>query len=274
MKVIDFHIHVGNPKDWTPWVVEYFNVRNPVYFKSIFTNVTPEKVISYLRSQGIHKAVMLAEYAPKTSGIVTNEYVSEFCKGHNELIPFGSLCLYNEKPLTEQAEEAYSILKMRGFKMLPTYAHFYPNDEKLFPFYEQVQSWSLPIIFHTGTSVFKGSRVKYGDPLLLDDVADLFPNMKIILEHGGRPFWYDRAYWMMTRHKNIFIGITGIPIDNLLNYFPKLELFQDRFIFGSDWPGLPEIKVLIKKILSLPIGDEAKEKILHRNAENVLNGNL
>jgi len=271
MKVIDFHIHVGDPVNWTPWVVEFFKKNNPVYFNNIFNELTPEKVISYLRSQGVDRAVMLAEYAPKTSGVLTNEYISEFCKGHKELIPFGSICLYDEKPLTEQAEEACSILKVRGFKMLPTYAHFYPNDEKLFPFYEQVQSWNLPVLFHTGTSLFKGSRVKYGDPLFLDDVADSFPHMKIILEHGGRPFWYDRAYWMITRHKNVSIGITGIPVDNLLRYFPKLEKYQDRFIFGSDWPGLPEIKVLIEKIYTLRISNEAKEKILYGNAGHHLN---
>jgi len=270
VKVIDFHIHVGDPKDWTPWVVEFFKSRNPIYFDAIFDKLSAEKVITYLKSQGIDRAVMLAEYAPKTSGVLTNKYISEFCKGHDELIPFGSLCLYDEKPLTEQAEEAYNLLKIKGFKMLPTYAHFYPNDERLFPFYEQVQSWDIPVLFHTGTSVFKGSRVKYGDPLFLDDVADSFPHMKIILEHGGRPFWYDRAYWMITRHENVFIGITGIPIDKLLEYFPKLERYQDRFLFGSDWPGLPEIKILIDRIYSLPISNEAKEKILYKNAGRVL----
>jgi predicted TIM-barrel fold metal-dependent hydrolase len=242
--------------------------------------------------------VMLSEYAPITSGIVTNEYTSRFCAGRSELIPFGSICLYNENdeslfkggegdfevaftggetggftnevPLEEQAERAIKSLGIRGFKMLPTYAHFYPNDRRLFGFYETVQSLQVPLMFHTGTSIFKGSLVKYGDPLFLDDVADAFPGIPILLEHGGRPFWYDRAAWLITRHRNVHIGIAGIPTRHLSRHFPHLERFQDRFIFGSDWPGMPRIKPLVEKVLELPFNDGVKEKILSGNAGRIL----
>jgi hypothetical protein len=186
------------------------------------------------------------------------------------LSPFASICLYEDVPLEEQAKRAVEELGLKGFKMLPTYAHFYPNDPKLFPFYDTVQSLGVPIMFHTGISIFKGSRVKYGNPLFLDEVADEFPRLKIILEHGGRSFWYDRASWLITRHENIYIGIAGIPAKHLLKYFPHLESYPERFVFGSDWPGVPDIRRLVEKICDLPLKDDTKKRILVKNAEELL----
>jgi uncharacterized protein len=268
--IIDFHLHIGTKAHWTPWVIEYFRQNNPFYYKSFSEKITPEGIIAYLESQGVDKAVVLSEYAPKTSGVVTNEFTTEFCKGRGQFIPFGAICLYSEVPLADQAEHAVKNLGVRGFKMLPTYAHFYPNDPGLFAFYEFAQSAEVPLLFHTGTSIFKGSRVKYGDPLLLDEVADEFPSLKIILEHGGRPFWYEEAGWMITRHEHVYIGIAGIPTRHLPKYFPHLERYSDRFIFGSDWPGMPDIKPLVEKVYDLPFSAETKERILGKNAETVL----
>lgn len=270
MKVIDFHLHVGTKNHWNPWVIEYFRKVNPYYYESFLERVTPEGIIEYLHTQGVDRAVVLSEYAPKATGVVTNEFTAEFCKGHEELIPFASICLYEDVPLEEQAKRAVEELGLKGFKMLPTYAHFYPNDPKLFPFYDTVQSLGVPIMFHTGISIFKGSRVKYGNPLFLDEVADEFPRLKIILEHGGRSFWYDRASWLITRHENIYIGIAGIPAKHLLKCFPHLESYPERFVFGSDWPGVPDIRRLVEKICDLPLKDDTKKRILVKNAEELL----
>ncbi|RLA85128.1 MAG: amidohydrolase [Deltaproteobacteria bacterium] len=270
MKVIDFHVHVGTKEHWNPWVMDFFRQTNPFYYERFSEKITPEGLITYLKFQGVEKAVILSEYAPNATGVVTNEFTVNFCRGHSELIPFGSISLYDHVSVEEQAERAIKVLGVKGFKMLPTYAYFYPNDPSLYPFYEVVQSYDLPIIFHTGTSIFKGSRVKYGDPLFLDDVAEDFPRLKIIVEHGGRPFWYDRAAWLITRHRNVYIGIAGIPASKLLASFPNLERYPDRFIFGSDWPGVPGIKPLVEKILSLPLAKEVKEMILWKNASEIL----
>ena len=270
MDVIDFHLHVGTKDNWNPWVMDFFRQVNPFYHDNFSRNITPEGVLPFLDTQGVSRAVTLAEYAPKTTGIVTNEFIADFCRNSDRLIPFGAICLYDEAPYDEQAIRAVEDLGIRGFKMLPTYAHFYPNDRALFPFYDAVMAMKLPVMFHTGTSIFKGSLVKYGDPLFFDDVAEEFPDLTIILEHGGRPFWYDPAFWLVTRHPKIHIGIAGIPEKHLIQHFPHLERYPDRFIFGSDWPGIPDIKKRVEKILDLPYTTATKERILAGNAKNVL----
>lgn len=268
--ILDFHIHVGTRFHWAPCVIDFFEKNNPAFYNRFVDAITPEGVLDYLDEQGVGKAVVLSEYAPACTGIVTNEYTSEFCRSSDRLIPFGSVSLYDEIAPAEQADRAIRELGVRGFKMLPTYAHFYPNDPKLFPFYEVLCDAGVPVQFHTGTSVFPGSLVKYGDPLLLDDVADAFPALQIVLDHGGRPFWYDRAAWMLLRHPNVYIGITGIPAKQLLTHFPKLESFADRFIFGSDWPGAGDIGPLVARVSGLPLRASTIEAILWGNGARLL----
>ncbi len=270
MKVIDFHLHIAPLGKFTPSAQDYFRTGNPLFCERFAENITPKEVIAILDSFGVERGVMLAEYAPKCSAVITNEYVAKFCRGSEKLIPFACLCFYDDTPFEEQARYCVEKLGMKGFKLLPSYQFFSPNDPALFPFYDYVQSLGLPIMFHTGTSIFKGTRIKYADPLLLDDVADEFPELTIIMEHGGRPFWYDHAAWLLTRHKNMHIGTAGIPVRYLPQYFPKLEQYGDRFIFGSDWPGMADIKSQITRILALPVKEEIKEMILCRNAERVL----
>ena len=273
MEVIDFHIHIGTKKQFLPWVLEFFKQSNSHYYLDNFAeSISPERIISFFKSQNVDRAVILAEYAPRASAVVTNEFVSGFSKGHNELIPFGCLNFEDPRPYEEQAKHAVEILGVKGFKLLPSYQYFQPDDHALFPFYDNIQSLGMPIMFHTGTSIFHGTRIKYADPLLLDEVADEFPNLNILMEHGGRTFWYDRAAWLISKYKNMHIGIAGIATRHLPKYFPRLEKYADRFVFGSDWPGLADIKGLIEKVLALPYSNETKEMILHKNAQRLLGG--
>ena len=125
-------------------------------------------------------------------------------------------------------------------------------------------------MFHTGTSLFPGTRIKYADPLLIDDVAEDFPDLKIVMSHGGRPFWYKEAEWMLARHKNVFIDISGIPPKQLPTVFPKLQKFPDRFLFGSDWPNVQSIAKQVSMILELPFSETTIEGILYDNAVRLL----
>lgn len=269
MTVTDFHVH--DATNFLPAVREFIRGLNPGYFERYGDKLKPQDVVAYFRTQGVDRIVMLAEYAPEVTGLITSETVAEFCRNHEELIPIGGLSLECDVPYEEQARYAVEELDVRGFKLLPSYQFFYPNDPAFFPFYSYLQKMGLPAMFHTGSSIFKGTRIKYADPLLLDDVADEFPDLPILMEHGGRPFWYDRAGWMVCRHQNVHIGLAGIPIRNLPKYFPNLERSPGQFIFGSDWPAVPlTVKELIDRVLALPYSDSTKESILHGNATTLL----
>lgn len=270
MPLLDFHLHVGTRHQWTPWVMAYFAKMNPEYTRDMSEEITPEAVIAYLDSQAVDKAVMLSEYAPKATGVVTNEFTVGFCSGTDRLIPFGSVSLHEGAEPAVQAEHCIRALGCRGLKLLPSYVHVYPDDSRLLPVYEVASALEAPIMFHTGTSIFKGTRVRYSDPLLLDDVAEDFPGLKVVMCHGGRPFWYAQAEWMLRRHENTYIDISGIPPSKLPSAFPHLEKFRDRFVFGSDWPGIPSIAEQVRKIEELPFGPDTIEAILWRNGSYLL----
>src|SRR5258708_13573530 len=112
-------------------------------------------------------------------------------------------------------------------KIHPPHQLLFPNDylhgvKELEIIYRAAEANGVPVMFHTGTSIFHGARNKYGDPIHIDDVAVDFPKLKILLAHGGRPLWMETAFFLLRRHPNIYLAISGIPPKPLLKSFPRL----------------------------------------------------
>ena len=125
----------------------------------------------------------------------------------------------------------------------------------MYPLYAVAQRLNIPVLFHTGSSIFENSRIKYGNPICFDDLAVDFPRLKLVMAHGGRGAWYDK--------------VSGLPPQKLLEYFPEMERFSHKFIFGSDWPNVNVAKN-IDSIRSLPISTQARERILGETAAELL----
>jgi len=242
--------------------------------------LTPQGIRSYLQANGIDYAVALAEVSPVTTGTISNEETIAFVDAANalpdppggpagRLLPFASLNPYIEGDLAGRLEQLVQQ-GFRGIKIYPVYQHHYTNDPRLYPMYARAQELGIPALVHTGSSAFKGARIKYGDPLHLDDVAIDFPGLALLMAHGGRPFWYEQAFWMARRHPNVYLEVSGLPGRKLLEYFPRLEEIADKVVYGSDWPGNPYLRRNIEAIHDLPLGSEAKELILGGNAARLL----
>jgi len=124
------------------------------------------------------------------------------------------------------------------------------------------------VMIHTGTSIFRGARNVYAQPMLADDVCVYFPELTVILAHGGRPLWMNEAFFLMRRHANFHMDISSIPARRLLEYFPRIEEIADKVLFGTDWPGfgMNDMRAGIEGFQALPISAEAKRKILYGNA--------
>jgi hypothetical protein len=271
MPVIDFHVHAARPEDYHPWVVEWMqSLLKETSLERFRALMTPRGLLSVMNDCGVSHAVILADMHPKTVGLVTNEFVAGFCRDSDRLIPFACVNPHLVSSPREELRRCLDGLGMRGLKLAPTYAHFYPNDTALYPMYALAEERRIPVMFHTGSSVFKGSKIKFGEPLLLDDVAVDFPDMTILLVHSGRGFWYEQAAFLTRLHANVYMEIAGLPPQKLLTYFPEFERLADKVIFGSDWPGLPSLKSNIEAIRELPISEDAKAKILYGNAARLL----
>jgi predicted TIM-barrel fold metal-dependent hydrolase len=269
MTVIDFHVHVALKGHYHDEIANFLLELNSGYFKHYKDLEDPHRFASYLASQAVERAVILADSSPITCGIVPNEFTLEYCQNVEAFIPFVAL---NPYLTANPAKEFERLIKLgaRGLKLCPSYNLFYPNDHKLYPIYGLAQESDLPVLVHTGSSVFKGARIKYADPIYLDDVAVDFPDLSILMAHSGRGFWYDKAFYLSRLHKNLYMEISGLPPQNLLDYFPHLEDNIDKVVFGSDWPAVQNIVKNIEKINDLPIAEENKNKILFENAKRIL----
>ncbi len=268
--VIDFHLHAGLYHELHPWVIEWMKneLEDPQSFVSGV--LTRERIVSYLADNGVDYAVALAELSPITTGVLSNEGVAELCRGIDRLIPFCNINPFLIADLAGQLERYVTEMGFRGVKLYPTYQHFYANESRLYPLYAKAQELQIPVMIHTGSSIFRGARLKYGDPLYMDDVAVDFPDLTLLMVHSGRGFWYDRAYFLAKLHANMYMEISGLPPQKLLAYFPELEQVANKVVFGSDWPGMPHIKRNIEVIRGLPLKEETKEKILGGNAARIL----
>ena len=270
--VVDFHIHAYDfPVQAPEYFLEFMERQLGVSFvKFVEKYTTAENYVAFLDENGIDSGVIIAEQAPITSAMASNETIERLCKGTPRLIPFASVNPYLVPNPARELERLVTQRGFRGLKLYPTYEYFYPNDAMLYPVYAVAQELRIPVMWHTGSSVFPASRLKYGDPLLIDDVAVDFPELVAIITHSGRPFWYDRAYALARFHENVYMEIAGLPPQRLLTYFPELERVAEKTLFGSDWPSILNVKKNIETIRQLPLSEKAKEQILGGNAARIL----
>ncbi|KUO75334.1 MAG: metal-dependent hydrolase [Desulfosporosinus sp. BRH_c37] len=268
---IDFHVHLGVYTFHHPWVTEWMKGAHPEGYEEYIQRYNdPGAFEELLTAEEVDYACVLAELSYISTGLCTNEQVRDFCKGRPRLIPF---CDISPNIYTNPGEVLRRKVEdegFRGLKLYPTYQHFYLNDRRLYPLYQAAQELDIPVLIHTGSSVFEGSRLKYGDPLHLDDVAGDFPKLKLVMAHSGRGVWYDHAYFMAKIHSNVYMELAGLPPAKLMSYFPDLARLTNKVIFGSDWPGMPWIKRNMDAISKLPLTVEGVENILGGNAAKIL----
>jgi predicted TIM-barrel fold metal-dependent hydrolase len=168
-------------------------------------------------------------------------------------------------------------LGIRGLKVHPPHQGFAPNGYRdgsspgLRAIYGTAEELGMPVIFHTGTSVFPGARNRSAEPLLLEDVAIDFPDLRIVLAHGGRPIWMSQAVFLARRFPNVFLEVSSVPPARLLQYFPELPKMAEKVLFGSDWPGpgVTDIGENLRAFRGCGLPGADVERILGANAERV-----
>jgi predicted TIM-barrel fold metal-dependent hydrolase len=275
-RVFDAHMHIE------PWDRMKGRAREKMLgkeWKEMMRYVTqPKALIQLMDTWEIDRAMLIVTPSPEIFGfgMEINDFILSYCKGnHDRMIPMGGINPTTEKKAKRTVEDLISK-GLRGFKLHPPHQMFYPNDylngnDALKTLYSICEEREVPIMIHTGTSTFPGARSKYANPLAIDDVATDFPDLKIIMAHGGRPLWMNEATFLVRRFANVYMDISSIPPRSLLQYLPKLEKFSHKVLFGSDWPNveIPSIRANADAVMALPLSTETKERILRKNAERL-----
>lgn len=278
---IDIHTHAEEPCGLhADDGYDDFQAAMSAYFKSPHKHPpTVPETAAYYRERRI-LAVIFPVDMEKETGFrrYNNEEMARVAAEHSDiLIPFASIDPHKGKAGAREARRLIRDFGIRGFKFHPTAQGFFPNDRIAYPLYEAIAEAGLPALFHTGqTGVGAGMRggmglkLKYSNPIYIDDVAADFPDMPIILAHPSFP-WQEEALAVATHKPNVWIDLSGWSP----KYFPPIlvqyanSLLQDRVLFGSDWPAIAPDRWLAD-FEKLPIKDHVRPKILKENARRLL----
>lgn len=280
LKAIDIHVHAEvschDPED--PLFGEFLDAAT-LYFKADRRRPTIPETIAYYRAREMGFVMFTVDMEAGT-GIkrIRNEEIAEAAAANNDvMIAFASIDPHKGRRGAIEARDLIENHGVKGFKFHPPLQDFCPSDPVAWPLYEVINHYGLPAIFHTGHSGMGtgmpaggGIKLKYGQPILVDEVAVAFPNMKIILAHPGWP-WTDESLSMALHKPNIFIDLSGWSP----KYFPPQIVryantqLGDKFLFGSDFPLIPPDK-WIAAYDEAGFKPELREKILKNNAARLL----
>jgi predicted TIM-barrel fold metal-dependent hydrolase len=228
----------------------------------------------YYRSRRIGCVVFTVEETLTGRPHATNEQVAQFAADNSDIaIAFASINPARGKGGVEEAKRLVSAGLVRGLKLHPPVQEFFPNDRAAYPLYEVFAEARLPVLFHTGHSGIGtgmrgggGIRLKYGNPMPIDDVAVDFPDLPIIMAHPSFP-WQDEAISICMHKPQVYIDLSGWSpkyfSPNLVQY--ANTVLKHKVLFGSDYPWITPDKWMAD-FAAIGIRDEVRPLIMKENA--------
>lgn len=270
LSVYDTEGHTNEGEEKLKAMGEYFGAGMPTF--------TVPQLAEYYRGIRMAAVVFAVDSATMTGQelIPTNEEVLELAlKEDDILIPFASIDPHRGRIGVNAARR---LLEggVKGFKFHPNTQGFYPNDRLAYELYEVIAEFKAVALFHSGTTGVGartrgggGVRLKYSNPMFLDDVAVDFPDMPIVIAHPSFP-WQDEALAVANHKPNVYIDLSGWSP----KYFPPSlvqyanNMISDKVLFGSDFPVIMPDRWL-KAFDELPIKDHVRPKIMKDNAAHL-----
>jgi predicted TIM-barrel fold metal-dependent hydrolase len=277
VRAIDVHVHAEISRSGRDGMPQELRAAAAAYFRSDQPLPTVDDVAAYYRERNIAAVIFTVDFELRTGRPpIPNEEILDAAREHDDvLIPFASV----DPARPDAVERARRAIDggARGFKFHPNLQAFFPNDRAAYPLYEAIAEAGLPALFHSGHSGIGtglpgggGLRLKYSNPMALDDVAADLPELTIVLAHPSFP-WQDEAISICLHKANVWIDLSGWSP----KYFPP-QLVQyantqlrTRMLFGSDFPLITPDRWLAD-FEQAPFKDEVRPLILKENAVALL----
>jgi uncharacterized protein len=276
---IDVHVHAERNEGQAPDEVTTEVLEAAArYFGGSPPQPTAQEVADYYRERKILAVIFTVddEAGMGRPRVGNTEVLAAARANPDVLIPFASVDPHKGKLAVREARELIEA-GVRGFKFHPNTQAFWPNDRTFYPLYEVIAEAGLIALFHSGTTGIGagmpgggGVRLKYSNPMCVDDVAADFPGLDIILAHPSFP-WQEEALAIAVHKPNVYIDLSGWSP----KYFPDILVqytntrLKDKMLFGSDYPLIAPDRWLAD-FEKLPIRDEVRPKVLKENAARLL----
>ena len=276
---IDAHVHVEMSRVGVDSLPDELRDAAVRHFRGESARPTAAELAAYYRERRM-MAVVFTVDAESVTGQprIANEEIAETARANADvLIPFASIDPRKGKRGVDEARRLIAEHGVRGFKFHPNVQSFFPNDRMAYPFYEVIEEAGLVALFHTGQSGVGsglpgggGIRLKYSNPMYVDDVAVDFPRLKIVLAHPSFP-WQDEAISVALHKPQVYIDLSGWSP----KYFPPQlvhyanTLLREQVLFGSDYPFITPDRWLAD-FERIDIRPEVRPMILKQNAIRLL----
>ena len=280
VKAIDVHVHVEQDDHGSLSLDQELMDASAAYFKGS-ENRTPTvaDLAERYRAAGMAAVVFTVDATTGTGhpALSSEDIAAQAAEHADVLIPFGSVDPRQGSDAVERARRLVTEHGVRGFKFHPSLQAFSPDDEAFYPLWAAIEELGVPALFHTGQNGIgaglpggRGIKLRYSNPILLDDVAADFPALTVILAHPSVP-WQGEAISMATHKANVFIDLSGWRP----KYFPPElvraagGMLRSKVLFGTDYPLITPERWL-EDFGELGVKPELMEGILKRNAAGVL----
>jgi len=265
----DVHVHIEHQEQDSAT-----DLAAKKYFGESGADRGTEALADYYRSRNMACVVFTVDENVTGRPLVTNDSVAEFAARNSDIaIALASINPHRGKAGVDEARRLVASGAVRGLKLHPPLQEFFPNDKIAYPLYEVFAEARLPVLFHTGHSGIGtgmpgggGVRLKYGNPMPIDDVAVDFPEMPIILAHPSFP-WQEEAISICLHKPEVYIDLSGWSP----KYFPPIlvqyanTLLKHKVLFGSDYPLITPDRWLAD-FREIGIREEVRPLILKENA--------
>lgn len=274
--LVDAHVHVPRLSTlkpaWRDWAARFGGDWRSVYSAS--GDPVPAALDELFEAEGVDRALLFCEYSPRATGIQSIEDNLPLVE-HNP-VRFRLVANVNphlHHPIASEVERQLALGAV-ALKLHPVHGAFDPGDRELYAAYQVCAERDVPVIVHTGTSSFPGSRARYGNPELMLDPVEDFPDLNFVFAHGGRGWWYDAAAFLALAKSNVWLDLAGLPPNKLATYYARFDLARlaTKWIFGTDWPGIPGIAKNARALAELGLPDDLLRGVLSGNAAKLFPG--
>lgn len=276
--LVDAHVHVPHlatlAPAWKQWAEDF---GRPGLLHELWRpDGTPDaaRLDALFADEGVDVALLFCEYSPKATGYQTfDDLLPIVAHNPRRFRPVANVNPHLHFPIDRELERQLD-LGAAALKLHPVHGGFRMDDPALYPAYAVLCERRVPLVVHCGTSSFPGSMNEYADPELLYPVLRHFPNLNVVLAHGGRGWWYDAAAFLALSHETVWIELSGLPPKRLPTYYARYDLARlaRRWIFGTDWPGVPGAAANARAVAGLGLPDDVLADVLAGNALSVYTG--
>ena len=278
-KYIDMHSHFFPPQifraiwNFFETTDEKGNVKGwPIKYK-----LTTEKLVKFLESKNV-AAFTTYNYA-HSIGVADfiNEWTKGFVDNHKNAIPFG--CVWpDDKDRNDYILKLFDEYNFLGIKVQPLVQNFYPNDERMLDIYKLIVDRGKWLTIHAGTAPYTNKYLGYDTFIKL---IENFPNMNIIVAHLGT-YEYTKFFKLLDKYENLYLDTAMVYIPNYIFEKWRIEVdlpkpeellqYQDRILFGSDFPNIPyDYELSTRNLFELNLPKSFYNKIFYSNAEKLFN---